>query len=66
MLSTKNAKHMTLDIKDFCLNSKLKEYKCMFIDLNLILDGFIALCNLDKLMHDSKVLAKARSGTHRL
>ena len=54
---TKDARHMTLDMKDLCLNLKLKEYEFMLIDLHLIPDDFIAMCNLEKLAHGSKILA---------
>ena len=38
---------MTLDIKDFYLNSKLKNYECIFIDLFLTTEDFINLHNLN-------------------
>ena len=57
---------MTLDVKDLCLNFKLKEYKFILINLHLIPDDFIVMCNLKKLARGGKILAKMRSSMHRL
>ena len=52
VISTKNAKYATFDIKDFYLNSKLLEYEYIKIHKSLILAVFINLCNLHNLIDD--------------
>ena len=48
--SNPNAKYLTLDVKDFYLNSKLEEFECMHLPYNLFPKDLIELCGLDKLV----------------
>ena len=40
VISTKGARYATLDIKDFYLNSQLKDYKCMKMHVSLFPEEF--------------------------
>ena len=66
MLWTKNDRLLILDVEDFYLNSKLKEHKCIIIDLCLILEDCIAVRNLDKVVHNGKVLVKVHGSMYGL
>ena len=48
--SNPNAKYLTLDVKDFYLNSKLEEFECMRLPYNLFPKDLIELYGLDKLV----------------
>ena len=66
-ISTKGAKYAMLDIKDFYLNSKLKEYECMKMRASLFPEEFINLCNLQDLVDDKGFIhMEMRGGTHGL
>jgi len=49
VISTPGSKYATLDIKDFYLNSKLKEYEYMKMHISLIPQEFINTYNLSEL-----------------
>ena len=53
---------MILDVKDFYLNSQLKNYEHIFINLQLTPKDFINLCNLNQLAFNDKALAELHSG----
>ena len=46
VISAENARYATLDIKDFYLNSKLKEYEYMKLHITLIPKDFVNLYQL--------------------
>ena len=52
VISTPNARYATLDIKDFYLNSKLKEYEYMKMHIGLFPIEFIQLYKLQDLVDD--------------
>jgi hypothetical protein len=66
VLSTEQSRYMTLDIKDFYLNSKLSDYEYIFIELRLIPEDFVQQYNLDKIAVNGKILAEVRGGMYGL
>ena len=57
---------MTIDIKDFYLNSHLKEYEYIYIDLDLIPQDFIDKYNLEDIAKNGKVLTEVCKGMYGL
>ena len=51
--STTNAKHYTIDIKDFYLKSKIEDVECMRITHELMPQDIITLYNVDDIAHDN-------------
>jgi len=67
VISTKGAKYATLDIKDFYLNSKLKDYEYMKMHISLFPDEFINLYNLKHLIDkDGFIHMEIRGGMYGL
>ena len=63
-ISTKNARHCTLGIKDFYLNSDLDEPEHMIIEMHLIPELFSEEYNLNNIAKNGKVLTKITKGMH--
>ena len=53
VISTPGSKYATLDIKDFYLNSKLKEYEYMKMHISLFPQEFINAYNLNDLVDEN-------------
>ena len=66
-VSTPNARYLTLDIKDFYLNSKLDDFEHMRLPYHLFPQELIDLYNLDNIVaNDGYVHWKAQGGMHGL
>ena len=67
VISTPGSKYATIDIKDYYLNSKLKEYEYMRIHISLIPQEFIDLYNLQSIVGDDGfVYIEIRGGMYGL
>ena len=67
VISTEGTRYATLDIKDFYLNSKLKDYKYAKIHIDLIPEEFIKLYNLyDIIEKDRLIYMEIRGRIHGL
>ena len=66
IISTDNRWYIIIDIIDFYLNSNLKEYEYVYIELELIPQDFIDQYNLKAIAKDGKVLAEVRKVMYRL
>ena len=65
-LSTPNAEFMTMDIKDFYLNTPMERYEYMRIPLKTIPDEIVRQYNLLPLVHNGSVLVEIRKGMYGL
>ena len=66
-MSALGEKYATLDVKDFYLNSKLKEYEHMKMNISSFPQEFIDTCNLSKLAYNEKFIRrKIRGRMHSL
>ena len=67
-ISTKNARYLTLDIKNYYLMSKFKpnEYEYIRIELALILNEFIQQYNLEQISDSGYVYAEVQGGMYSL
>ena len=65
-LSTPNAKFMTIDIKDFYLNTPMEEYEYMRIPVSIIPDDIIKQYNLRPLIHNRVVYVEIQKGMYGL
>lgn len=65
-ISTPTAQYLTLDIKDFYLNSNLPEPEYIVIELHLIPPDFINSYNLKSIAKNGKILFKITKGMHGL
>jgi hypothetical protein len=66
VISTADAKFMTIDIKDFYLNNPMERYEYMRINIKLIPPSIIQQYNLTPLVHNSHVLVEIRKGMYGL
>jgi hypothetical protein len=66
VLSTPDARFMTIDLKDFYLNTPMERYEYVRIPLTLIPDTIMNLYNLDELVHKGAVYAEVRKGMYGL
>eukprot|EP00804_Cyclotella_cryptica_P029977 CCRYP_013432-RA/>CCRYP_013432-RA protein AED:0.36 eAED:0.36 QI:0/-1/0/1/-1/1/1/0/370 len=66
VISTKNAKFMTIDIKDFYLNTPMECYESMQFKLSDIPDNIIKLYKLHDIAHDSYAFVHIQKGMYRL
>jgi hypothetical protein len=66
VLSTPNAKFMTMDIKDFYLNTPLDEYEYMRIPVAFIPTEIFEFYNLKDLVHNGFVYVEIRKGMYGL
>jgi hypothetical protein len=57
---------MTIDLKDFYLNTPREWYEYVHIPLTLLLDTIMKLYNLDGLVHKGAVYAEVRKGMYGL
>ena len=55
VLSTPGAKFMTFDVKNLCLETKLKHKQHMFLPAELIPDGIMTACNLQLKIQHGKI-----------
>ena len=66
-ISTPGGKFMTIDIKDFYLNTPMPRYEYMRLKLEDLPEDFIEEYNLqDKVTKDGYVYVKIRKGMYRL
>jgi len=65
-ISTKNARYMTADIKDFYLNTPMECYEYMAIPMADLLDTIIEQYNLRELEHNGNVYVEIRKGMYGL
>lgn len=66
VISTNGAKYATLDIKDFYLCLKLKNYEYIFIELALLLEEVIQKYDLRNKAYKGKVYAEVQKGMYGL
>ena len=66
VISTPTSRYCTIDIKDFYLNSKLKEYEYMRLPVNLIPKEIMDLYNLHDLVCDGFIYMEIRGGMYGL
>ena len=59
-ISTDSTRYLTIDIKDFYLNSDIEEYEYLFIEINLIPPDFAQDYNLQSFSKNGKVLAEIK------
>ena len=65
VISIEGAKYCTIDLKNFFLQAKLKDFKYIRILFNIILPNFIVQYNLGILVHtDRYVYAEVRGGIY--
>ena len=64
VLSTPGAKFMTIDIKNFYLETKLKDKQYMVLPLNLIPQEIIDHYNLNELAHNGNVYIQINKGIY--
>eukprot|EP00804_Cyclotella_cryptica_P005168 CCRYP_014220-RA/>CCRYP_014220-RA protein AED:0.34 eAED:0.40 QI:0/0/0/1/1/1/2/0/380 len=62
VISTKNAKFMTIDIKDFYLNTPMARPECMRLKLSDIPTNIIELYKLRDIAHDGYVFVRIQKG----
>ena len=66
VVSTPNAKFMTLDVKNFYLNTPLKRYEYLRIPINLIPEEVIQQYQLHLITHNGHVYVEIRKGMYGL
>ena len=66
VLSTQNARFMTIDIKDFYLNTPMDRYEYMKIPISVIPDDIKAQYKLEPLVTDGHVYVEIRKGMYGL
>jgi hypothetical protein len=66
VLSTKNAKMLTTDLKDFYLGTPMERYEYMRVPIHMIPDSIIVLYKLHDLVHNGHVYAKISKGMYGL
>eukprot|EP00804_Cyclotella_cryptica_P030011 CCRYP_013454-RA/>CCRYP_013454-RA protein AED:0.36 eAED:0.39 QI:0/0/0/1/0/0/4/0/743 len=66
VISTKNARIMTIDIKDFYLNTPMDRPEFMRLKLSDIPDNIIDLYKLCDIAHDGYVFVRIKKGMHGL
>ena len=66
VVSTPNAKFMTLDVKNFYLNTPLKRYEYLRIPINLIPEEVIQQYQLHLITHHGHVYIEIRKGMYGL
>mmetsp|Transcript_25840 Transcript_25840/g.36772 ORF Transcript_25840/g.36772 Transcript_25840/m.36772 type:complete len:290 (-) Transcript_25840:243-1112(-) len=66
VLSTDGARFITLDLKDFYLNTPMEQYEYMRIPLNIIPDTIIDEYNLRPLIHKGHVYVEIQKGMYGL
>jgi hypothetical protein len=60
VLSTKNAKMLTTNLKDFYLRTPMEQYEYMRVPIHMIPDSIMILYKLHDLVHDGHVYAEIR------
>jgi hypothetical protein len=66
VVSTPDAKFMTLDISDFYLNTPMERYKYMRIPLTAIPDCIMEEYQLEPLVHNGFIVVELRKGIYGL
>jgi len=66
VLSTPESLFMTMDIKDFYLNTPMSRSEYMFIPVNLIPQAIMDLYNLSPLVHKGKIYVEITKGMYGL
>ena len=66
VISTKGARFMTMDIKDFYLNNPMERYEYMRIPMKDIPDVIIQQYKLNDIAHNGSVLVEIRKGMYGL
>ena len=66
VLSTPEAKFMTIDIKNFYLETKLKNKQYMFLPAELIPDEIMQAYNLHDKIHNGKIYMEMNKGIYGL
>jgi hypothetical protein len=66
VVSTKNAKFCTMDIKDFYLNTPMDRYEYMRIPIDIIPEDIFEYYNLKDLVHNGSVTVEIRKGMYGL
>jgi len=64
VISTPDAKFMTLDNKDFYLNADMPHYECMWIPVSSIPTKIMKLYNLEPLIHCGAVYVETPKGMY--
>ena len=62
VLSTPKAKFLTIDIKNFYLETKLKNKQHMFLPADLIPKEIMDACNLHELVHNGRIYIAIHKG----
>jgi len=66
VISTKNAKFLGIDLKDFYLNTPMNRYKYTFIPVTMIPPEIMEEYKLKDLVHNGMVLSEIRKGMYGL
>jgi len=66
IISTPGARHMTLDLKNFYLNTPLERYEYMRIPINIVPQPVIDHYNLTSLVQSGHVMVEIRKGIYGL
>jgi Reverse transcriptase (RNA-dependent DNA polymerase) len=66
VISTEGAKFMTIDIKDFYLNTPMERYEYMRIPINVIPEDIVQQYNLKALEHNGYMYVEIRKGMYGL
>mmetsp|Transcript_14140 Transcript_14140/g.20198 ORF Transcript_14140/g.20198 Transcript_14140/m.20198 type:complete len:111 (+) Transcript_14140:582-914(+) len=66
VLSTKGAKFMSLDIKNFFLITPMQDYEYVAVPVSRVLEEIIHQYNLRPLIHSGKIFCEVRKGMYGL
>ena len=66
IISTPKAKFLTIDIKNFYLETKLKDKQYMFLPADLILKEIMDAYNLHQLIYNGKIYMAINKGIYGL
>eukprot|EP00957_Ditylum_brightwellii_P201596 15326335-Ditylum_brightwellii.AAC.1 len=66
VITTPQAKFMSIDIKDFYLNTPMEGYKYIRFPINIIPNKIIEQYNLKVIVHNGHIFAKICKGVYRL
>ena len=66
VISTKNARFVSLDLKDFCPMTPIPEHEYLWLSYDIIPEEITKKYKLDELVHNCKIHAEIRTKMHGL